>query len=192
MRENDAGLSRRIAGENSEQTMLDAFYGAFSPACFALLGLWLVVVQMRLREWQGSVPHRRRAYGVALHFALPGVMSLLAMIDTRVAAFWRVSFAIVALGGAVVLVAVRGFVAPAERSLSGARSLPVPDQLGLAAYLVAIALYVLIGALAFVGGATALRTEAVLLTALVFLGFNVAWLLLFDDRQPARARAADQ
>jgi hypothetical protein len=39
-----------------------------------------------------------------------------------------------------------------------------------------------------------LRIEAILLTILVFLGFNVAWLLLFDDRSPARghppARAA--
>jgi len=30
--------------------MLDAFYGAFSPACLALLGLWLVAVQMRADE----------------------------------------------------------------------------------------------------------------------------------------------
>jgi hypothetical protein len=172
--------------------MLDAFYGAFSSVCFALLGLWLVVVGIRLREWQGSAVHRRRAYGVALHFALPGVMSLLAMVDTQVATFWRVSFAIVALGGAVVLVAVRGFPVPVERSLAGVRGLPVQDRLGLAAYIVAIALYILIGALAFIGGPTVLRTEAVLLTVLVFLGFNVAWLLLFDDRQPARARTADQ
>jgi hypothetical protein len=34
--------------------MLTGFYGAFSPACLALLGLWLVVVQVRMREWQGS------------------------------------------------------------------------------------------------------------------------------------------
>jgi hypothetical protein len=32
------------------------------------------------------------------------------------------------------------------------------------------------------------RTEAILLTILVFLGFNVAWLLLFDDRSPAHGR----
>jgi len=30
---------------------LSAFYGAFSPACFALLGLWLVAVQVRLPVW---------------------------------------------------------------------------------------------------------------------------------------------
>ena len=32
-----------------------------------------------------------------------------------------------------------------------------------------------------------LRIEAILLTVLVFLGFNVAWLLLFDDRPAAHA-----
>src|SRR5580658_3269711 len=85
-------------GEGEEKFMLSVFYGAFSPTCFALLGLWLVVVQIRLREWQGSAIHRRRSYGVALHFALPGAMSLLALIDPQDAIFWRVSFAIVALG----------------------------------------------------------------------------------------------
>ena len=177
--------------------MLNVFYGAFSPACFALLGLWLVIVQIRLREWQGSAVYRRRSYGVALHFALPGIMSLLALVDPQDSAFWRVSFAIVALGGAVVLAAVRGF--PARGRLAGgAGAAGVSeaetgaaarlDQLGLAAYVLAIALYVLIGVLAFAGGLAALRTEAVLLTFLVFLGFNVAWLLLFDDRHPSHGR----
>ncbi|MGI8447164.1 MAG: hypothetical protein ACR2MP_08305 [Streptosporangiaceae bacterium] len=63
-----------------------------------------------------------------------------------------------------------------------------PDQLGLAAYIGAIALYILIGVLAFAGGLAALRTEAILLTLLVSLGFNVAWLLLFDDRYSPHAR----
>ena len=177
--------------------MLDVFYGAFSPACFALLGLWLVIVQIRLREWQASAVHRRRSYGVALHFALPGIMSLLALVDPQDSAFWRVSFAIVALGGAVVLATVRGFpsrthpagqagaagVSAAEAGVSAR-----PDQLGLAAYVAAIAMYVLIGVLAFAGGLAALRTEAILLTLLVFLGFNVAWLLLFDDRHLSHGR----
>ena len=45
-----------------------------------------------------------------------------------------------------------------------------------------IIIYVLIGVLALRGGLAVLRTEAILLTILIFLGFNVAWLLLFDDR----------
>ncbi len=171
--------------------MLSGFYAAFSPACFALLGLWLVVVQIRLREWQGSALHRRRSYGVALHFALPGMMSLLALIDPADPVFWRVSFAVIALGGAAVLTLVSGLPARSTPDRAGGLpAAPVADQLGLAAYLAAIALYLLIGALAVVGGLDVLRTEAVLLTLLVFLGFNVAWLLLFDSRQssPAAAR----
>ena len=65
--------------------------------------------------------------------------------------------------------------------------MPAADWLGLAAYLAAIALYVLIGVLAVLGGLSAQRTVAVLQTLLVFLGFNVAWLLLLDDRKPAPA-----
>jgi hypothetical protein len=117
-------------------------------------------------------------------------MSLLALIDPQDPAYWRVSFAIVALGGAVALVAVRGFPVRRERTAAGTAALPVPDRLGLAAYVAAIALYVLIGALAFAGGQAVLRVEAVLLTVGVFLGFNVAWLLLFDHAYQPRARSA--
>jgi len=77
---------------------LSAFYGAFSPACFALLGLWLVAVQVRLPVWEKDPERRRRSYGVALHFALPGqtllvflgfnVAWLLLLDDTRPARSW--------------------------------------------------------------------------------------------------------
>jgi hypothetical protein len=161
---------------------LSAFYGAFSPACFALLGLWLVAVQIRLPVWEKDPESRRRAYGIALHFALPGLMSVLALVDVQTAVFWRVSFGVIGLGGVVTMVAVRGFPVPRERDQARAARLPAADRLGLAAYVAAIVLYVLIAVLAVVGGVAALRTEAVLQTVLVFLGFNVAWLLLFEDR----------
>jgi hypothetical protein len=156
--------------------VLKDFYISFSAVCFTLLGLWLIVVQTRHAEWRGSALHRRRAYGVALHFSLPGLMSLLALVNPDSSALWRTSFAIVAIGGAVVLIAVRG----------AARG-----KLGLTAYIFAIALYTLIGLLAIapriVGGlgldTTPVRVEAVLLTILVFAGVNVAWLLLFEEAQ---------
>ncbi len=75
---------------------LSAFYGAFSPACFALLGLWLVAVQVRLPVWEKDPERRRRSHGVALHFALPGMMSMFALIDVQTPVFWRVSFGIIA------------------------------------------------------------------------------------------------
>ena len=160
--------------------MLKDFYLSFSAVCFTLLGLWLIVVQTRHAEWRGSALARRRAYGVALHFSLPGLMSLLALVNPDSSILWRTSFAIVAIGGAVVLIVLRGAAV---------------GKFGLTAYIFAIALYALIGLLAIapriVGGlgldATPVRVEAVLLTILVFAGVNVAWLLLFEEAPADRA-----
>jgi hypothetical protein len=91
----------------------------------------------------------------------------------------RVSFAIVASSGAIVLLLVRG---------------SLPTLVGRLSYLTAITLYVLVAVVALVPGAVAdvglsaraLQVEAVLLIILVFFGVNVAWLLLFDET-PATA-----
>src|SRR5215216_5353192 len=88
--------------------MLTDFYVAFATVCFTLLGLWIIVVQTRHAEWRHSAIHRRRAYGVALHFSLPGLMSLLSLIDPASTTLWRISFAVVAAGGVLALVLVRG------------------------------------------------------------------------------------
>ena len=160
--------------------MLKDFYLSFSAVCFTLLGLWLIVVQTRHAEWRGSALARRRAYGVALYFSLPGLMSLLALVDPDSSVLWRTSFAIIAIGGAVVLIVLRGAAV---------------GKIGLAVYIFAIAVYALIGLLAIapriVGGlgldAAPVRVEAVLLTILVFAGVNVAWLLLFEETPSDRA-----
>ena len=126
-----------------------------------------------------------------MHFSLPGLMSLVALVDPESSALWRASFAIAAIGGAVALIALRG---------------PAPGKLGLTAYISAITFYVLIGILAIaphLAGrlgfeAAPVRVEAVLLTLLVFAGVNVAWLLLFEEapasyaslQQGARAQQA--
>jgi hypothetical protein len=156
--------------------MLDAFYGAFSPACLALLGLWLVAVQMRADEVRASRELSRRTYAVALFFALPGLMSVIALIDTANPVFWRASFAIIALVGAAVLFPAHG--------------LPAGARLKNLADVVALILYVTIAVLAIIGGPVMQRTEAVLLTALIFLGFNVAWLFLFTPLGPADEKTA--
>ncbi len=170
--------------------MLNAFYGAFSPACLALLGLWVVAVQIRIDDWLDSAPHRRRSYAVAMHFALPGIMSLLALVDPADPVFWRVSFAVIGLGGAVLLALVGGVPVRgrAAGGLSSSDGPAVVDQLVVAEFGTAIALFLLIGVLAVIGGRAELRAEAVLLTLLVFLGFNVAWQLLFDSRHTAQSR----
>lgn len=153
--------------------MLKDFYTTFSALCFTVLGLWLVIVQQRFRQWSADPGLRRRSYGIALCFSLPGIMALVSLIDPQSSALWRTSYAVVALGGAVVVAAVRG---------------PSPDRLGLAAYVSAILLFLVIGIVAInpnlvkdVGLlAKPVRVDAVLLCALVFLGVNIAWLFLFD------------
>jgi hypothetical protein len=168
------------SAETEGEAMLTDFYAAFATVCFTLLGLWIVVVQTRHGEWRHSPVHRRRAYGVALHFSLPGLMSLLSLVDPASTTLWRISFVIVAAGGVLALALVRG---------------PAPTGLGAAAYVVAVVLYVLIALVAVMPGLVAdigllvrpLRVEAVLQTILVFLGVNVAWLLLFDEASPPSA-----
>ena len=162
--------------------MLTEFYVAFSTVCFTLLGLWLVVVQTRHAEWRTSGWHQRRAFAVMLHFSLPGVMTLLSLVDPASSDLWRTAFAVTAAGGAVALLA-----------LLGTR----PRGLALASYAVAVALYVLVFLIAvapdvvsYDGGPAPLRVESVLLTLLLFLGVNVAWALLFEPG-PA-ATDADQ
>ncbi len=151
--------------------MLDAFYGAISPAALALLGLWLVAVQMRADEVRASRELSRRTYAVALFFALPGLMGVMALVDTANPVFWRVSFGLIGLVGAAVLFPVRG--------------LPGGERVRNAADVLAIILYAAIAVLAIIGGPVAERTAAVLLTALIFVGFNVAWLFLFAPLDPA-------
>ena len=91
-----------VERREEEELVLTDFYISFSAVCFTLLGLWLIVVQTRHAEWRGSRPHRRRAYAVALHFSLPGLMSLLALVNPDSSALWRTSFAIVEIGRAHV------------------------------------------------------------------------------------------
>src|SRR2546421_6505063 len=79
--------------------MLKDFYGAFAPLSFTVFGLWLVVVQTRHAEWAQSPEHRRRAYAVSLHFAIPGLMSLLSLVDPSDKTLWRGALGVAAAGG---------------------------------------------------------------------------------------------
>jgi hypothetical protein len=115
--------------------MLTDFYVAFATVCFMLLGLWIIVVQTRHGEWRHSAIHRRRAYGVALHFSLPGLMSLLSLVDPASTALWRICFAIVAAGGVLALIALVA-VAPGMVADLGVLARPLRVQAVLLTILV--------------------------------------------------------
>lgn len=137
------------------------------------------MVQTRHAEWRRVPALRTRAYAVTLNFALPGLMSLLSLVDPKSSTEWRVSFAVVAILGTLVLLAIapRGRV-PGEG-----------NQLAAAALVVAAVSYALVALVAISPGLvkdvsvslTPLRCEAILLSVLIFLGVNVAWLLMFDE-----------
>lgn len=112
------------------------------------------------------------SYVVALNFVLPGLMGVLSLVDDKNSLFWQASFATIAIGGAA-----GGYLM---------RSYPAGNRLGTAAYWTAIALYVVIAVLAIIGGLDLLRAEAVLVTALVFVDFNIAWALLFSPAEDLR------
>ena len=161
--------------------MLRDFYLALAPLSFTLLGLWLLVVQTRHAEWRHSPLHRRRAYAVWLQFALPGLMALLSLIDPSSQALWRVSFGVVAGGGVVMLLVLRGD----DRSRVGTTTYAVVIAIYLAIVLVACAPWIIN---TFDSSFTALHTEAVLLSLLIFAGVNVAWFLLFEEVSTADQR----
>jgi hypothetical protein len=162
---------------------LAGFYAAFSPACFSLLGLWLVVIQIRSGVWLN--PHRKKqAYAVTLFFAAPGTMTLLALIDPASTLTWRVIFIFVSVLGVAGMVM---FGAPHHPRHHDA--FDVSDQL---VYWLAIGIYVAIAVLAFLPQHT-LRLEGVLLTVLMLLGVLLALMLMFAEapNQPEAESAAN-
>jgi hypothetical protein len=164
-----------IAAESAPD--LTSFYLAFAPLCFTLLGLWLIVVQTRHSEWRRSALHRSRAFALSLNFALPGTMALLALVDPGNSSLWRAAFAVVALmaGGALVALALRG---PGRwRGIAA-----VVGGLVTIIYLLIAVVAIAPKVVSDVGvHLTALEVEELLLSVLVLVAVNVAWVLMFEE-----------
>ena len=147
------------------------FYGTLAQVSFTVFGLWLVVVQVRRGEWIDDRHRRWGAQVVALHFALPGVMSLLNLANPDSALLWRISFAAFAALGCVGMVLLGR---PTHGGLPGLVHLGAVGIYGAVAVVAVFA-----DVVAAVLGVSALQVEAVLLSLLVFLGLNLAFSLLF-------------
>jgi phosphatidylserine synthase len=112
---------------------------------------------------------------VSLHFAIPGLMSLLALVDPANTTVWRVSFAVSAAGGAIILGYLQLSPIPTPRG----RLWQLESTASIILYLLVVLVAVAPGVARDIGAP--LRVEAVLLSLIVFLGINVAWALMFDD-----------
>ena len=147
------------------------FYETTTALSFALLGFWWLVIELRHREFVTDPVLRRAAYQMSLYFALPGLMSLTALLATENTVLWRVGF---------VAAGVLGLSqAPAAvRALRWTRSSKI-----LAGQWAMTALYALLVLIALAPtlpeklglGLSGLEAEGVLVVLFVFLGINVAW-----------------
>jgi hypothetical protein len=156
--------------------MLNDFYEVAASASFTLLGLWWVVVAARKTAWQESPGHRRAAFAISLQFALPGVMTLVSLVDPTNGVLWRLSFGIAATIGAVGLILLQGGATAMFRRPAALR----------ASYAVAFVLYVCIALVALLAdvlkdsGAEPQQLDAALVAIVFFVGVCIAWLL-FDE-----------
>jgi hypothetical protein len=145
------------------------FYAATGGACFALLGLWWVVIQLNQESWLRDRDLRRMAGRTSLYFLLPGTMSILSLLDPDGPIFWRAVF----LSGAAV-----GLVEAllALRSARG-RASGQPAALLIASFAIyaAVAVVALSPALIRRLGLVPLLVEGVLLAGLILLGAALAW-----------------
>ena len=159
-----------------------AFYAAVSGICFTLLGLWWVVVQSR-EEWRRQASRRRMAYAVSLHFLLPGAMSVLSLAAPGVSWLWRITFASAGILGVIGALTVL-------RTLREEYDAP---RIARTIELVAIPVYGLVTVVALVPelltglglGLTALQIEGLILATLIFLGVELAWVLMVEPPREA-------
>lgn len=156
---------------------IQTFYVTVSSISFTLLGLWWVVVQGR-ETWRMNIARRRMAYVVSLHFVLPGVMSVLALVAPDVGILWRITFVSAGLLGLLGA----GYVA---RTLTDEHDCPPLVRL---IEWIAIPVYALIAIVAVVPeavraigiGLSPLQVEGIILAILLFFGVQAAWILMVE------------
>ena len=161
------------------------FYATTSAVSFTLLGFWWVVVQFRHEEMTQDRGRRRLAFVVSLHFILPGLMSLGALLTADAPLVWRLTFGVAGITGMIaVIVASRG----------------IPDPTGAIAAigrfeLVAFPLYAIITLVAIrpdlvrtAVGIEPLQVEGTVMTLLVFLGIIFAWALFTEPHAAGTSR----
>ena len=149
--------------------MLTEFYSVATQASLTLLGLWWVVLRAWPSDWVDDSARRATGYHVSLYFMLPAFSSALSLLSTDTSFFWRAGFGLAAIVGTAENLSMLG------RGIAG-KWFVYPS----------VALYVLAGIVAaapslvtdLTDDVTALHVEGVLLTAILFLGLNLAWLHL--------------
>lgn len=157
--------------------MLNDFYSAVAQVSFTLLGLWWLVLQTTwARGWAHVAARRRTSYHLSLYFMLPGVMSLMSLLSSESSTFWRLGFGASSIFGAIEALV---FTTGASTRVALSKLLPY----AAAILYCAIAVVAMFPGLVDLVGVrvTALHLEGALLSLLLFLGVNLAWMQFFHE-----------
>lgn len=168
--------------------MLADFYGTFSTIAFTVFGLWMFVAQARFRDWMGNADQYRRASAVSLQFALPGIMSLIALIDTESEVLWQWAFGLTSALAVVLLVALARRTAGTPRGAN-----EVANGLAILLFACIAVVSVWPGIVRDIGldAAPARGVEFFFFCLLLLNGLVTAWLMLFSETPPARPGAGE-
>lgn len=158
-----------------------AFYATTSAVSFTLLGFWWVVVQFRHDEMTQDRGRRRLAFVVSLHFVLPGLMSLGALLTGDAPLIWRLTFGTAGVAGMVaVVIASRGVQDPTGAIAAIGRW----EWIALPLYAVLTLVAIRPELIRENFDLEPLQVEGAIMTFLVFLGIVFAWAL-FTEPHPS-------
>ena len=162
-----------------------AFYATTSAVSFTLLGFWWVVVQFRHDEMTQDRGRRRLAFVVSLHFILPGLMSLGALLTGDAPLIWRLTFGTAGVAGMVaVVIASRGVSEPTGAIATIGRY----EWLALPLYAVLTIVAIRPELIRENFKLEPLQVEGTIMTFLVFLGIVFAWALFTEPHPAAGSR----
>lgn len=161
---------------------IDDFYKTVASLSFTLLGLWWVVIQLKFKEGEGDARRRRHAYGVALYFLLPGVMTMLSSINSDLSLLWRLAFGLTALLGIVEILLYLTSGGTRTRGPMALRAFSLLLYVPIAAFALRPPLAAELGL-----GLAPREAEAILIGLLIVVGVHLAWFGLTEADEAAGA-----
>ena len=161
---------------------METFYSVAASLCFTLLGFWWAVVQFRHSDWMGTKGRRYMAYSLSLHFFLPGIMCLVALVPDDARIIWRIAFG---LSGLLGLIATVLIVVTTKADTGSMRLIHVGEWLIAPLYAIITLLAIDPTIVKAVGIALKpVEVEGLIMGVLIFLGVNLAWILLAEPTNP--------
>jgi hypothetical protein len=152
------------------------FYATASALSFTLLGFWWVVVEFKHEEMTVDPARRRLSFVISLHFILPGLMSLAALLTGDLPLVWRITFGTAGVVGMVASVmGARGGSSPGSMTSIGRWM-----WLGLPLYAIITMVALRPDLVRSRLSLEPLQIEGSIMTLLVLLGISFAWVLFTE------------